>query len=60
MAAVFTNGSGIEQDGYHGENISREGNIVFCSINHRLGRLASLTYLVLVEKRIRIPETWGC
>ena len=33
----FTNGSGIEQDGYHGENISREGDIVFCSINHRLG-----------------------
>lgn len=33
----FTNGSGIEQDGYHGENISRAGNIVFCSINHRLG-----------------------
>jgi para-nitrobenzyl esterase len=33
----FTNGSGIEQDGYHGENISREGNVVFCSINHRLG-----------------------
>ena len=33
----FYNGSGIEQDGYHGENISREGDIVFCSINHRLG-----------------------
>ena len=33
----FTNGSGIEQDGYHGENISREGDIIFCSINHRLG-----------------------
>lgn len=33
----FTNGSGIEQDGYHGENISREGDIVFVSINHRLG-----------------------
>lgn len=33
----FTNGSGIEQDGYHGENISRDGNVVFCSINHRLG-----------------------
>ena len=33
----FTSGSGIEQDGYHGENISREGDIVFCSINHRLG-----------------------
>lgn len=33
----FTNGSGIEQDGYHGERLSREGNIVFCSVNHRLG-----------------------
>jgi len=33
----FTSGSGIEQDGYHGENISREGDIVFCSLNHRLG-----------------------
>lgn len=33
----FTNGSGIEQDGYHGENISKYGDIVFVSINHRLG-----------------------
>lgn len=33
----FTNGSGIEQDGYHGEHISRAGDIVFCSVNHRLG-----------------------
>lgn len=35
----FTNGNGIEQDGYHGENLSRLGNVVFCSINHRLGPL---------------------
>jgi len=35
----FTNGSGIEQDSYHGENISKYGDIVFCSINHRLGSL---------------------
>ncbi len=35
----FTNGNGIEQDGYHGENLSRLGNIVFCSLNHRLGPL---------------------
>ncbi len=35
----FTNGNGIEQDGYHGENLSRLGNIVFCSLNHRLGAL---------------------
>lgn len=33
----FTQGNGIEQDGYDGENISRYGDIVFCSLNHRLG-----------------------
>jgi len=35
----FTNGNGIEQDGYNGENFARLGNVVFCSINHRLGPL---------------------
>jgi len=33
----YTNGNGIEQDGYMGENLSKKGNIVFVSINHRLG-----------------------
>lgn len=33
----FTRGNGIEQDGYNGENITRYGDIVYCSINHRLG-----------------------
>ncbi|MGC9472338.1 MAG: carboxylesterase/lipase family protein [Bacteroidales bacterium] len=33
----YINGNGIEQDGYNGENLSRKGNIVFVSINHRLG-----------------------
>jgi len=33
----FTSGNGIEQDGYNGENISRKGDIVFVSVNHRLG-----------------------
>lgn len=33
----FTNGNGIEQDGYHGENLAKNGDIVFISINHRLG-----------------------
>lgn len=33
----WTKGNGIEQDGYHGENISRYGDVVYCSINHRLG-----------------------
>lgn len=35
----FTNGNSIEQDSYNGENISRKGNIVFVSMNHRLGPL---------------------
>ena len=33
----FRNGNSIEQDGYKGENLSRKGNIVFVSVNHRLG-----------------------
>jgi len=35
----FTNGNAIEHDGYNGENFARLGNVVFCSINHRLGPL---------------------
>ena len=35
----FTNGNGIEHDGYNGENLARFGNVVFCSVNHRLGPL---------------------
>jgi para-nitrobenzyl esterase len=35
----YTNGNGIEQDGYNGENLARAGDVVFVSINHRLGPL---------------------
>jgi len=35
----FTNGNGIEQDGYNGESFARFGDVVFCSVNHRLGPL---------------------
>jgi para-nitrobenzyl esterase len=35
----FVNGNGIEQDGYNGENLTRRGDIVFVSVNHRLGPL---------------------
>jgi len=35
----FTSGNGIEQDGYNGESFARLGDVVFCSINHRLGPL---------------------
>jgi para-nitrobenzyl esterase len=33
----FTNGNGIEQDGYNGENFCRNHDAVFVSVNHRLG-----------------------
>lgn len=33
----FTNGNAIEQDGYYGENFAKKGEVVFVSINHRLG-----------------------
>ncbi len=32
----FSKGNGIEQDSYDGENLARAGDIVFCSVNHRL------------------------
>lgn len=32
----FARGNGIEQDSYDGENLARYGDIVFCSVNHRL------------------------
>ena len=35
----FTSGNSIEHPEYHGENLARRGNIVFCSLNHRLGPL---------------------
>jgi para-nitrobenzyl esterase len=35
----FSNGNGIEHDGYGGENFARLGDAVFVSINHRLGPL---------------------
>ncbi len=35
----FFSGNSIEHPEYHGENLSRFGDIVFCSLNHRLGPL---------------------
>jgi para-nitrobenzyl esterase len=35
----FVNGNGIEQDGYSGENFARKADVVFVSVNHRLGPL---------------------
>jgi para-nitrobenzyl esterase len=38
----FTAGSGQEQPAYHGENLSRRGDVVVVSVNHRLGVLGYL------------------
>lgn len=35
----YTSGNSIEQDGYDGNNISRQGDIVYVSVNHRLGAI---------------------
>jgi para-nitrobenzyl esterase len=47
----FTSGNSIEHPEYHGENLSRKGDIVFCSLNHRLGPLGFANFAgVGVEK----------
>ena len=38
----FEAGSGQEQPAYHGENLSRRGDVVVVSVNHRLGVLGFL------------------
>lgn len=35
----FSYGNAIEQDGYKGENLSKKGDVVFVSINHRLNAI---------------------
>lgn len=39
---AFTNGSSIEQMAYDGENLSKKGNVVVVSLNHRLNVLGYL------------------
>ena len=45
----FVSGNGIEQDGYNGQNLSRSGDIVFVSINHRLGALGFSDFSVATD-----------
>ena len=46
----YANGNAIEQDGYSGENLSRKSDIVFVSINHRLGPLGYAHFGAAGEK----------
>jgi para-nitrobenzyl esterase len=46
----FQAGSGQEQPGYYGENLSRRGDVVVVSLNHRLGVLGFLNLAEYGEK----------
>jgi len=46
----FASGSSIEYPSYDGENLSREGNVVLVSINHRLNVLGFLDLSAYGEK----------
>jgi len=46
----FTSGSGQEQPGYDGGNLSRRGDVVVVSLNHRLGPLGYLNLAEYGEK----------
>jgi hypothetical protein len=43
-----------EHDGVIGENLARGGDIVFCSINHRLGPMGFPIFLMQVGRNMQI------
>ncbi|HEX5168962.1 MAG TPA: carboxylesterase family protein [Cyclobacteriaceae bacterium] len=47
----FTSGNAIEHPEYHGENFARYGDVVFCSINHRLGPLGFANFAGVAGER---------
>jgi para-nitrobenzyl esterase len=46
----WTAGSGQEQPAYNGENLSRRGNVVVISLNHRLNMLGYLNLATYSDK----------
>ena len=48
----FTYGNAVEQDGYKGENLARYGDVVFVSVNHRLGSMG-FTDLSAVDPKFK-------
>jgi len=48
----FTYGNAVEQDGYKGENLARYGDVVFVSVNHRLGPMG-FTDLSAVDPKFK-------
>ncbi len=47
----YTSGNSIEHPEYHGENLSRQGDIVFCSLNHRLGPLGFANFAGIGDEK---------
>ena len=43
----FTNGSSINLDAYMGENLSKSGDVVVCSINHRLNAFGYMNLAIV-------------
>lgn len=55
----FTSGNSHEHDGYMGENLSRLGNIVFCSVNHRLGPMGFSNFAAINEEKFAASGNVG-
>jgi para-nitrobenzyl esterase len=55
----FTSGNGIEQDGYNGENFARFGDVVFCSLNHRLGPMGFSNFAAVAGEKFAASGNVG-
>jgi para-nitrobenzyl esterase len=55
----FTSGNAIEHPEYHGENLARFGDIVFCSLNHRLGPLGFANFAGVGGKKYEASGNVG-
>ena len=55
----FTAGNSHEQDGYKGENLARFGDIVFCSVNHRLGAMGFSNFAGVVGEKFAASGNVG-
>ena len=56
----YTSGNSIEHPEYHGENLSRQGNIVFCSLNHGWDPWVFQILQVLEVRNLQHPEMSVC
>jgi para-nitrobenzyl esterase len=55
----FRSGSGNNSDAYNGENLARFGDVVFCSINHRLGPFGYCDFSTVGGEKFATSGTVG-